>query len=418
MLWILAGVSAALLVYEIPTLVTAVLQPLWANPGALQTDFHYYYEAARRFAADDTVLYLPTDDVIAGFAYPPPAIVPFVWLQRLPLGAAFAAFTLTSYAALLIAIRLWLTYLRRHGMAIARSTEIAITVIAVALGPSDRNVMIGQVNAFVLFTAVAFVSLAPRAPLVAALLLASGIWLKVYPIILAAIGAWDRRAWKALGWTVVAALVIAIAVLPVIPPAAYRVFFGEVLPARIDKTAIHITNQSLVAFLERFRYSPELFLNWTGQQAVTVSLAVRAFNTVLMGTILISMWQHARATEGTESSDQNRVRSRRSAIAAMLIALVAVVAPLGWGHTYVMVLPMLMLELLALNGAGSARVIAVAVCAAALMVPAGRHLPIDSVPGWLQNVVYSRYLLATAGLMLISSFRVGRTPESTVTSST
>ena len=53
------------------------------------------------------------------------------------------------------------------------------------------------------------------------------------------------------------------------PADAYRAFFTDVLPARIDKTAIHITNQSLVAFLERFRYPPEQFLNWTGQQAVT-----------------------------------------------------------------------------------------------------------------------------------------------------
>jgi len=405
--WILAGVSAALLIYEIPTLVTAVLQPLWANPNALQTDFHYYYEAARRFAADDTRLYLPTDDVIAGFTYPPPAIVPFVWLQRLPLGMALAVFTLASYAALLIAIRLWLAYLRSQGKVIGSSTAMAITVVAVALGPSYMNVMIGQVNTFVLLTVVAFVSLAPRSPRIAALLLASGMWLKVYPILLGAIGAWDRRSWKALAWTIVAVLVIAIVVLPVIPPAAYRVFFGEVLPARIDKTAIHITNQSLVAFIERFRYAPELFLNWTGQQAVTVSAAVRAFNAILTGTILIVLWQHGR----------NRPASL-PAIAAMLIALVAVVAPLGWGHTYVMVLPLLMLELIALHDANSARKIAVAVCVAALMIPAGRHLPIDSAPGWFQNVVYSRYLLAAAGLMVISALRIGRTTELTVSSAT
>ena len=38
----------------------------------------------------------------------------------------------------------------------------------------------------------------------------------------------------------------------------------------------------------------------------------------------------------------------------------------------------------------------------AFMVPAGRHLPIDRAPEWLQNVVYSRYLIATIALMLIS----------------
>ena len=59
------------------------------NPNALQTDFHYYYDAAVRFRADpDAGLYQLSDDVIAGFAYPPPAILPFVALSHLPLGEA------------------------------------------------------------------------------------------------------------------------------------------------------------------------------------------------------------------------------------------------------------------------------------------------------------------------------------------
>jgi alpha-1,2-mannosyltransferase len=399
-LWILAGVATALLFYEIPTLVTAVLQPLWSNPNALQTDFHYYYEAARRFAADDTLLYLPTDDVIAGFAYPPPAIVPFVWLQRLPLGIAFAAFTLASAAALLAAVRLWFGYLRRQGIAIPRSTEIAITIIAAALGPSYMNLMIGQVNTFVLVTAVAFVTLAPAAPRIAGLLLASGAWLKVYPIILAAIGVWDRRTWKALAWTAVSALAIMVVVLPVIPPAAYRVFFGDVLPSRIDKTAIHITNQSLVAFLERFRYSPELFLNWTGQQAVTVGVTVRAINLVVAAAVTALMWSRAR--KGDEAAS-----------AAGMIALMAVVAPLGWGHTYVMVLPLLITRLIAIRDVRSPAAFAVVAAAVALMIPAGRHLPIEMSPGWFQNVVYSRYLLAATVLIAISATGVGQKTKST-----
>ena len=48
MLWVLAGVSVALLIYEAWALAAGVLLPLLANPNALQTDFHYYYEAAVR----------------------------------------------------------------------------------------------------------------------------------------------------------------------------------------------------------------------------------------------------------------------------------------------------------------------------------------------------------------------------------
>ena len=52
---ILAGVSIALLIYEAWTLVTSVLLPLLGNPHILQTDFHYYYDAALRFRDEHTM---------------------------------------------------------------------------------------------------------------------------------------------------------------------------------------------------------------------------------------------------------------------------------------------------------------------------------------------------------------------------
>src|SRR5688572_808076 len=124
-LWILAGVSMALLAYEGFTLVTAVLSPLLNNPNALQTDFHYYYEAAVRFRADPTQLYRLSDDVIAGFAYPPPAILPFVALSYLPLGNALLQLTIASYAALVCSIALWIFYLTRREVAVNVPTAMA-----------------------------------------------------------------------------------------------------------------------------------------------------------------------------------------------------------------------------------------------------------------------------------------------------
>src|SRR3569832_57732 len=99
LLWILAGLSACLLIYEARTLIGSVLLPLLRDRNAIQTVFHYYYEAAERFSADRSQLYRMSDDVIAGFAYPPPAIVPFMMLTRMPLGAALLVLTLASYAA-------------------------------------------------------------------------------------------------------------------------------------------------------------------------------------------------------------------------------------------------------------------------------------------------------------------------------
>ena len=407
MLWMLAAVSVVLLIYELTTLIGSVLRPLIANPLALQTDFHYYYDAAVRFSEQRARLYLPGDDVIAGFAYPPPAILPFMWLSGWPLGTALLAFTIASYLVLFVALQQWIGCLKRHGFGIDRRTTIALMLIAFALGPTYMNAIFGQVNAFVLACAVAFVSLAPTTTLEAALVLAIGTWLKVYPIMLAAIGLWDRRTWRALGWSIVAAIAIAIVVMAIVPPQAFRSFFVDVLPSRIDKTAIHISNQSLVAFIERFRYPSPQFLNWTGEQAVTVSAAVRVLNVIAAAAAVLALWLRAR--DGARALVLN---------AAILMALIAVVAPLGWGHTYMMVLPLVMLQLIAMRDARPIVAIAIFLCVAALMVPAGRRFAfVEGSPDWLLNLIYSRYLLATLVLAAIPSASIGRTTESPIVAS-
>ena len=395
LLWILACASLVLLVYEGATLIGSVLRPLIANPQALQTDFHYYYEAAQRFSSRRGPLYSMTDDVIAGFAYPPPAIVPFIWLSKWPLGTALLAFTITSYLVLFASLRQWIAHLKRSGMTVDRNSGIAIMLISLAAGPTYMNAVFGQVNAFVLATAVTFVCLAPARVFEAAVLLALGIWLKIYPIVLAAIALWDRRTWRALAWSAAALLAIGLLTMVIVPYREFESFFLEVLPARADKTAIHIVNQSLLAFLERFRYAPELFLNWTGHEAVTVSRLLRIANAGFAALAIAFMWSRPRSV---------------TLNAARLIALVAVIAPLGWGHTYVMVLPLIVYQLIAMKDAPPLTAVGIFLSVLAFMVPAGRHLPIDRAPDWMENVVYSRYLIAAIALMLIPSVR-GRTTE-------
>ena len=391
MLWILAGVSVALLIYEAGTLFALVLVPLLNNPNAIQTDFHYYYDAAIRFRADSARLYLATDDVIAGFAYPPPAIVPFVWLSHLSLGAAMWIVTLSSYAVLMVSIALWLRYMTRRGVSIDRRSAAAVALIAIALGPTYSNAIFGQVNAWVLACVVIFMTIGPARPATGGLFLALGTWLKIYPILMVAVGLWNRSAWRRIGYAAGASVVIVLLVMPIVPLSSYQTFWSEVLPARFDKTAVHISNQSLIAFLERFALPPARFLNWTGEQAIAASGAVRAINWGFGIAVMALLWRRAGSGPRIEAVDS----------AAGLIALAAVIAPLGWGHTYVLVLPLVILHLVSLRDASVPHAIAVCACVAALMIPAGRRFAfVEVLPAALQNLVYSRYLLAT--LLLIA----------------
>lgn len=393
LLWALTSVSLILLAYEIRTLVVAVLWPLLQNPAVLQTDFHYYFDAAQRFSLDPSRLYLASDDVIAGFAYPPLAILPFVLLAKtLPLGAALLVLTLASYAAVIGSLWLWFGYLKRHGCVVDARTAAAIGLVALALGPTYSNATFGQVNAFVLLSCIAFLTIGTSRPLWAGVCLAAGAWLKVYPILMIAVGAWNRRAWTAIASTAAAGVLLAVIALPVIPVSAHRAFLTEVLPTRIDKTAIHISNQSLVAFVERFQYPASRFLYWTGEQAVTASLAGRLAGAMVGLAALLFLWR--RATAGGDLA--------APASEAALMALVAIVAPLGWGHTYILVLPLVVLRLATLRHERVVPAAIIVCCVAALMIPAGRVFAVaDQWPHWLQNLLYSRYLLATMALALL-----------------
>ena len=400
MLRILALVSIPLLGYEILTVVFAILAPLVANPNAIQTDFHYYYEAARRFSDDASRLYLASDDVIAGFTYPPPAIVPFLLLSKLPLGWALLLMTAASYGAIILSMQLWWGYLRRNGIEADGRTRIAVLLIVLASGPVYMNSVFGQVNAFVLLSAVAFVTRAVSSPAIAGAALAAGTWLKIYPIFLIIIGVMDLRTVRAIAIGAVAAIAIAVALLPVVPLPVYEMF-AMFLPGRAGITALHVTNQSLMGFFERFRYPPDQYLNWTGHEAVTVTSPVRAVSMIIITALIMRHWWNSLAS-----------RTLSPAIAASMIALIGVIAPLGWGHAYVMVLPLVMLLLIAMPNVSRPLAITIVLCVVALMIPAGRHLPIDAAPAWLQNVVYSRYLIATVTLIVISSVSVGRTTKS------
>lgn len=391
-LWILAGVSMALLAYEGFTLGTAVLAPLLANPNALQTDFHYYYDAAMRFRVDPSRLYLLSDDVIAGFAYPPPAILPFVALSYLPLGTALLWMTMGSYLAIVASIALWLYYLNRREVPVDRRTAMAAAVIAIALGPTYSNAVFGQVNAFVLLSGVGFVTIGSRVPAIGGASLAIGIWLKIYPVLLVVIGLWNRSAWRRIAYAAAAAVLVALITLPIVPLGAYQTFWSEVLPARFDKTAVHISNQSLIAFLERFAIPSERFLNWTGEQAIAVGVAIRAFNWAFGVAVIAMLWWRAKRGPRVETVDA----------AAAVMALAAVIAPLGWGHTFVLVLPLVILHLVSLRDASPVHVVIVGLCVAAMMIPAGRRFWfIEQMPAWAQNVAYSRYLLATLVLIAL-----------------
>jgi alpha-1,2-mannosyltransferase len=283
-------------------------------------------------------------------------------------------------------------YLNRRGLDVDRRTALAAGLIAVALGPTYSNAIFGQVNAFVVLCTVVFVTVGARSTGVGGAFLAMGVWLKIYPVLVSAIALWNRSAWRRVVYAAVFGVGMLVVALPVVPLSTYLTYVNEVLPLRFDKTAVHILNQSLVAFIERFGTEPARFLNWTGEQAVTVGAGVRAFNWAFGVAVIAALWR--RASHGP------RVDAVYSAAAIM--ALAAVIAPLGWGHTFVLLLPLVLLHLVSLRDAGPLHTMIVVACVVAMMVPAARRFAIvEQLWPSAQNLFYSRYLLAALVLIAL-----------------
>jgi len=199
-------------------------------------------------------------------------------------------------------------------------------------------------------------------------------------------------------WSVAAAALFIGVLLPVVPVASYSAYL-DVLRARGSKTAIHITNQSLVAFVERLKHPPEKFLNWTGEQAVTVGATEQVLSWIVVIAIAALLAGRAR-------------RGQQTAAAAGTIALIAIAAPLGWGHTYVMILPLVMAQAIAMSEAPPLRALAIAACVAGLMIPAGKRVSfVEEAPALIQNLFYSRYLFASLALILLPLPDIGRTTK-------
>jgi hypothetical protein len=95
LLWILACASLVLLAYEAVTLIGLVLRPLLANPQALQTDFHYYYQAAGRFSTSRSVM-LDDRRCDRELCVSAAGDLPFIWLSVAARHGA-AGVTITSY---------------------------------------------------------------------------------------------------------------------------------------------------------------------------------------------------------------------------------------------------------------------------------------------------------------------------------
>lgn len=367
--------------------------------GSRGSDFYVFHEGVKRALDDPATLYhdyhgvVGTAERLLGFLYPPPSI-----LMLLPFGIGseeqgFAALQWGALFAAIGALWIWMRMLAREHVATPPlPTRIALVLFALVTGPvfTCRH---GQVDTLILFIIVGGTALAWQANLrlraLGGAVLAFGAWVKIYPVLILVGLLFDKRRRVAVfAGFIAGGIIVPLLAAIVFPLSVWVDFFRDMLPAMAQRTIVNVDNQSLSADIMRLFWVPRDRV-MTSFDAVVVPAAVRLGVSLFgLGIIAAMQWRVERA--GAPSL----------IVAGCVMAVISLIAPLGWGHSYAYVLPLMVMvaaQAIAARRWGWLGVVALAWVA--MTIPAHRHFGFAEWNPVIWHLTYSRYALATLGLL-------------------
>lgn len=366
--------------------------------GVQGSDFGIFHDMVQRVLNDPAGIYLDprgtaeTARSLQGFLYPPPS-----FFLLLPFGgpSAEVGFQILSWGsvlAVLISLRLWATLITdAHIAAIPRLQWIAIALLLLVTGPVFTN-RLGQIDAIILLVVSLGVTLCWRNRSGwGAAVLAFGSWVKIYPALLL-IPILVRRKWRlrALGGFVAGAIIVPAAAMVLFPLAVWKVFFFEMLPVMSDHVIVNIYNQSLSAILTRLS-SPMIAQSLQTYDSVAIATWIRLV-VPMVGVVLLIVPFAAGAGRA----------SRLPVMLASSCAIIGLIAPLGWGHSYVYVLPLMLLVMAnSLSTKSYLQLGIIALAWLALLPPA--YTQLRALSDWpvFWHLFYARYAIATSAVLLM-----------------
>lgn len=383
------------------------------NGNPPYTDHDVYHHAAMRCAEHAEQLYTDATHTYESggtFNYPPPAVLPFMLLA--PLGRTVSYITastlsLASSLALTLVSILLLQH-RRH--APVRRMHIILAVATwLCFAPVWQDAKHGQVNAFVCLCCVLSVHWTlQRRPILAALCIVVGTWLKVYAVImlvpivpmLVAQARQTRamldirQALAAMFWPMIWSAVVVIGALPWIPIELYRTYATTVLPSLSSYTGLNPLNQSLIGAYAR--------LSTTSSDLATTSfVAIPGWVHTLQSVSIVAV-----------SSVIARASWRQThhviTLSVCILAMIPILSSYGWEYTFIFCLPLTVMTVITVFGEATAdRRDVVLLCAAllAFAIPkpndAMLHTMATMHMSWLVHVLTFRYMAAVGCLFAI-----------------
>lgn len=325
-----------------------------AGHAALTLDFRTYMCGAANLRTPYDICH--NGEAVSGFVYPPPSLLYFNLLSRLPIDAAFLIHTALCIAVLAMAA--WMVLRMLEAPPLAKGAAL---LGALAIAPIGTSIAAGQVNILLMGAAVAGMAFAASGrPARAGIAIALGFWLKIYPGLVPALFLTPHK-WRAALATVIASAVIAVLGLAWAAPELYRQYFLDLLPHAQGFTMPGVAH-SLAGIATHIGIGG----GQPVQHFVPIPAPVQLASKVLLALGILTAMAHGLATREARPLD-----SLNLLLCASLVA-----APNAWGYHYALIFPVILAALVhTLRQPDPVRTPLVLACWLALVIPAWTDPP-------------------------------------------
>ena len=394
-------------------LVTDITLPVFSNHDHLIFDFDYFYHmgsvafSTPQALYDDpgnngTILLILNRSVF--HPYPPPASIFFRLFSFFPFAWAYLGWSLTIY--LIIAISC-LLFVKCIGNQISCSRDMRFPlVLTLCAAPTFIDSSFGNVNSVMLLLCVLYtLSFIKKNYLIAGVVLSIAFWLKLYPVLLLLTVLFADKKLRLLAGFSSGVIFIFLITLFILPISTFSDFFLTITPAYAQQTLTHAFNQSLSATALRLISGPDTYFAYN---PVLTPVSIRALTFLLLASSIICVLIiriHAFSAPLVATS-------------AFICAIIPLITPIGWGYTFVLTYPALLV--LYAMGAADSRIsgIIYILCWFSLAIPSYHNIEKSGFPTLIRALYYSRYTLSTmviAAWLLIKMFTMKKSLKSVQT---
>jgi len=396
-LYFIAGISLLVFITGIYILSTKYIIPVFNNEITFIHDFSFYKAAAERFINDPSDIYNATDlQQELSYLYPPPAVLIFLPFAGNELASSYLVFLVTSFlflvAAVFILIRTAELILKSP---LTNNQKIIIYIISAGNTPVYMNFQSSQIGTILIFIVALFLYLIIKQKYFpAGIILSLGVLIKIYPVFLILTGYGKGTAKKFLSGFILSLILIPLLSLTLMPVSVYNEFIFHILPGLASYTELNAYNQSLIPVILRFFSNTD-----GGWLLVEIPLYLKLINYFFLLTLIVYTGYKLLKTKQPEEI---------SLYSLIILAAIPVFSTFGWGHLYILALPIIMLYVF--MNKDKARIIPLFLVFAVDIPDAvfsSLNIPFNS---WFYQVFQARFLLITIYIISCLLIQKGSAP--------